>query len=130
MKVTLKVGGHFDSAHKLNYYEGKCKQLHGHRFTYQVGIKHKVNTITGIALDFKKVKETLRECIEDRYDHQYLNDVLEDEPTAENLAIDIFKNLQGYCLGDYVTYVEVFESPECSALITREDFEEGLDEDC
>lgn len=121
MNVALKVKGHFDASHRLVHYDGKCNQLHGHRFVYELVIKHPVDSLTGIAIDFKELKANYLKKVEDWLDHKHLNDVLMVEPTAENLAIEIFKFLYQQGL-EYLVSVEVWESPEASALVTFDDF--------
>ena len=36
---TLRVKDHFDAAHFLPWHEGKCKNLHGHRWEVEVIIQ-------------------------------------------------------------------------------------------
>ena len=35
---ALKTQAHFDSAHFLHGYDGKCKNIHGHRWTVEAEI--------------------------------------------------------------------------------------------
>lgn len=121
MQVTLKVCGHFDGAHKLEHYDGKCNRLHGHRFDYKVSLKGQVDDYTGMVVDFAKVKANLKSIVEDYLDHSYLNEKLSVEPTAENLCIAVFKRLHRV-FGETLKEVEVWENPNCSACITLEDF--------
>jgi 6-pyruvoyltetrahydropterin/6-carboxytetrahydropterin synthase len=48
---------------------------------------------TGMLIDFKDLKAILNAAICKRYDHQCLNDRLEN-PTAENLVYDILTNVK------------------------------------
>lgn len=83
MELTLHTETTIDSCHKLEGYDGKCCQLHGH--TWKVELWFKGDTINldevGILVDFGIVKE-LKEML----DHKYLNDVIKKNPTAENLS--------------------------------------------
>lgn len=80
----------FDSAHYLNYYRGKCANIHGH--TWKVGVTIRVDNDTleesksGISVDFGLLKELIKVIILDAFDHRLVNDVISFNPTAENLA--------------------------------------------
>lgn len=110
----LTVREHFDAAHALRGYPGKCKDLHGHTWDVEVSVAGTELDDVGILYDFKKLKEDLR-AILDEYDHRYLNDVEpfdEMNSTAENLARVIYERLERR-LPDQVhlTEVCVWESP-------------------
>jgi 6-pyruvoyltetrahydropterin/6-carboxytetrahydropterin synthase len=115
----LKVKKHFDSAHFLRGYRGKCSNLHGHSWSYEIVIEGKELDDIGILVDFKMLKEILEEEIESLFDHTCLNDVININPTAENLSKLIFDLLQS----NFIILTErliilkevtVWESPECS----------------
>ena len=80
----------FDSAHYLRNYKGKCANLHGHNWKFNVTISGEVNPKTGMLMDFKELKTIVEEKITGKYDHKCLNDVVAFNPTAENLAKEIF----------------------------------------
>lgn len=70
-------------AHKLNLtYESKCKNLHGHNWVVTVYCKSKELNGEGMIIDFKHIKEK----ISNKLDHQYINDIVDFNPTAENMA--------------------------------------------
>lgn len=70
-------------AHRLNLpYESKCANLHGHNWIVTVYCKSKELTDYGMVVDFTQVKK----MIHDKLDHQFLNDVVDFNPTAENMA--------------------------------------------
>jgi 6-pyruvoyltetrahydropterin/6-carboxytetrahydropterin synthase len=107
MKLIMKH--HFDASHKLPNYNGKCANLHGHRWEVEVEIDGPVNPETGMLIDFTVVKKLI-----DKYDHSYLNDVFVN-PTAENIALALRQELLE-ALGSHVIYnatVRVWESPGC-----------------
>ena len=86
MKTKLVVGGfHFESAHNLLNYDGKCKDLHGHSYKLEVTVSGMVND-DGFLMDFGKVKEIVNREVVNVYDHKYLNGILSFNPTAEFLA--------------------------------------------
>jgi 6-pyruvoyltetrahydropterin/6-carboxytetrahydropterin synthase len=90
----LRIESHFDAAHKLLDYEGKCAELHGHTWKVEVFVVgEKINSV-GILVDFSILKEKLNKIIE-RLDHKFLNDLKEmGNPTCENLSKYIFENLK------------------------------------
>lgn len=70
-------------AHNLKLsYESKCENLHGHNWIITVFCKANELNSDGMVIDFKHVKN----LISDKLDHQYLNEVVDFNPTAENMA--------------------------------------------
>jgi 6-pyruvoyltetrahydropterin/6-carboxytetrahydropterin synthase len=120
----IKVMGHFDAAHYLRGYQGKCESLHGHR--YQVAVKLKavgLNEI-GLAYDFTALKKQL-EGVLGRFDHTCLNDVPpfnRINPSSENIALTIYNELKAIPEDASVSLVsvEVWESPDSSATYIPE----------
>lgn len=82
----------FDSAHFLTNYHGKCENLHGHTYRLRVTVEGPVQK-DGMVMDFKELKELVKERVIDRYDHQNLNDFFEN-PTAELIAMKIWDDLK------------------------------------
>ena len=111
----VSVEGHFDAAHYLRDYGGKCENIHGHRFKVVVSLKTaKLNEI-GLAYDFVELKRHLGEVLE-RFDHTSLNDVPPFDkinPSSENIAVTIYDQLKGHFSGEVsLSSVEVWESPQ------------------
>lgn len=70
-------------AHKLALsYESKCQNLHGHNWIITIHCQSKTLNADGMVIDFKTAKETISRQL----DHKYINDVVDFNPTAENLA--------------------------------------------
>ncbi|MDO8577835.1 MAG: 6-carboxytetrahydropterin synthase [Dehalococcoidales bacterium] len=69
----ISVEQHFDAAHFLRGYKGKCEALHGHRFLVIVTLKAEKLDEIGMAYDFTVLKKQLGE-ITGRFDHSCLND--------------------------------------------------------
>lgn len=105
----LKLQHHFDSSHQLKLsYESPCQRLHGHRWEVVVQIWSKQLNNDGILVDFKDLKAVI-----DELDHQYLNHLVNFNPTAENLAKYLHNKINA--LGDFIeVQVELFESPNAS----------------
>ncbi|MGD9142563.1 MAG: 6-carboxytetrahydropterin synthase QueD [Dehalococcoidia bacterium] len=112
----ITVEKHFDAAHYLREYRGKCEEMHGHRYRVVVKVKaEKLNNI-GLAYDFTDLKRYLKEII-DRFDHVCLNDIPPFDkinPSAENISATIYKELGEKLKSEPVSLVSVaaWESPE------------------
>jgi 6-pyruvoyltetrahydropterin/6-carboxytetrahydropterin synthase len=113
---TVSVQAHYDAAHFLRNYDGKCKHLHGHRYVVEVALQTPELDQAGMAFDFVDLKRELRE-LANRLDHVNLNEVppfTEIESTAENQARYFFDELRRRlpeALRDGLLYARVSESP-------------------
>lgn len=116
----ISVEHHFDAAHYLRDYGGKCERVHGHRFRVVVALQgEKLNDI-GIVYDFVELRRHLREVVE-RFDHVCLNDITPFDkvnPSSENIAMAIFQEMKVRLKGWPLAYVEVWESPESRVRYT------------
>lgn len=85
-----------EAAHRLpNLPEShKCYRLHGHSFKIEVHVTGEVDQKTGWIMDFADISAAFKPLFE-RLDHHYLNEIegLEN-PTSENLARWIWRQLQ------------------------------------
>ena len=109
----ISVEQHFDAAHFLRGYRGKCEALHGHRFRVVLKIKSPGLNDIGIAYDFVELKQYLADVIS-RFDHICLNDVPPFDklnPSSENIAATVYKELKPKLAGVSIVGVEVWESP-------------------
>ena len=119
------VEKHFDAAHYLRGYKGKCENLHGHRYTVKVHVSaQKLNEI-GLAYDFTDLKRHLDEILK-RYDHTCINEVPPFDKinaSSENIASTIYNELKTQLSSDpsyakasegkpVLNAVEVWETPE------------------
>ena len=134
----LKSEIEFDMAHFLSDYEGKCANIHGHRYRLVVKIKQeellKEGQDRGMVTDFNRVKSNLK-IIHDIFDHKLVVEENEEgkrliasvggtydclfvpyRPTAEEMSRDIFNKLTS--LGLAVAEVELFETPTNSCIYT------------
>jgi 6-pyruvoyltetrahydropterin/6-carboxytetrahydropterin synthase len=111
----LFVEEHFDAAHYLPNYRGKCERLHGHRFKIVARVEAAKLDGSGLAYDFADLKRHLREVVA-QFDHTCLNDVPpldEIGPSSENIAATIYEVLEHRFSKSAVKLVnvEVWESP-------------------
>jgi 6-pyruvoyltetrahydropterin/6-carboxytetrahydropterin synthase len=112
----ISVERHFDAAHYLRGYKGKCEAMHGHRYRVVVRVKAERLDDIGLAYDFTDLKRHLNDILS-RFDHTCLNDVPPFDkinPSAENIAATIYDELKSRLAADPVALVsvEAWESPE------------------
>ncbi|MDD5127647.1 MAG: 6-carboxytetrahydropterin synthase QueD [Dehalococcoidales bacterium] len=116
MMYEITVERHFDAAHFLRGYQGKCEALHGHRFKVVAKIRATALDDIGLAFDFTILKRHL-DAVLIRFDHTCVNDVPpfdEINPSSENIAANIYDELRLKLEGAPVSLacVEVWESPQ------------------
>ena len=113
---TISVQTHYDSAHLLRDYEGKCARLHGHRYVVEVALQVTEVGSMGMAYDFADLKGHLKE-LASSLDHQNLNEIppfTKIESTAENQARFFFDEMKKRLpreLACGLLYARVSESP-------------------
>lgn len=70
-------------SHQLSLsYDSKCRGLHGHNWVITVYCRSEHLNADGMVIDYHHIKE----LVSNRLDHRHLNDVIDLNPTAENLA--------------------------------------------
>lgn len=100
---------------------GKCanRNGHGHNYTLEVTVSGEVDAATGFVVDLKYLKDVLEKEVVSVYDHRHLNfEVPEFQnaiPTTENIAIAIWKRLEGKIPGATLERVRVYEMPDLFA---------------
>ena len=112
----VSVEQHFDAAHYLRGYQGKCEALHGHSFRVVVKVAASCVDDVGMAYDFTELKKHLRDILS-RFDHTCLNDASPFDninPSSENIATTIYNELKPKLASAPVSLasVEVWESPQ------------------
>ncbi len=127
----------FDAAHRVQGHEGKCKNLHGHRYAIEATFAATELDDLGRVVDFGVIKERLGNWIDTNWDHTtilYANDenlgraihaqthqtiyYLPTNPTAENMAQyllhkvcpQLFAGLPIHC-----QTIRLYETPNCYA---------------
>jgi 6-pyruvoyltetrahydropterin/6-carboxytetrahydropterin synthase len=122
LMYQLFVEEHFDAAHYLPNYHGKCERLHGHRFKVVARVEAERLDDGGLAYDFAQLKQHLREVLA-QFDHTCLNDLPPLDkigPSSENIAATIYNALQPRFARSAVRLVnvEVWESPTAGVMYT------------
>ena len=133
----LRTEHEFDAAHFLKGYEGKCSNIHGHRWRVVVSVgddklQSEGNT-RGMVVDFSQLKDDVKRMV-NAFDHKLIieddslklstvNALLQEDfdiislpmrPTAENFAKYFYDSMKGK--GYHVVEVLVYETPNnCAA---------------
>ena len=100
------------------YGAGANPNGHGHNYEVEVSLSGQPDTVTGMVMDLKELKEILRQEIEGPYDHRFLNREVAPfdkvVPTAENVARDIWRRLAAHFAGkpQKLHAVRVYETPD------------------
>ncbi len=103
-------------------YKGPCENLHGHNWKVRVYIGASELNAQGMVIDFKLLKDAMKEVIAP-YDHAYLNEVSpfdEINPTAENICRHVFDEVNRRVKDDRVrvTRAMVWETEGSCAVVT------------
>ena len=100
------------SAHKLELdYPSPCSNFHGHNWKIHIYCVASILDHNGMVIDFAKIKK----AIKSKLDHQTLNNILDRNPTAENIARFI---------GNYINYDLHLFNVERDSYCERVDVEE------
>ncbi len=137
MNTRIYKQVHFDASHRLLHYQGKCANLHGHRWLVEVWIEGPVDPESGILVDFNEITSII-----EQFDHQIiLNEkdpmvapiskfqtvvTTNGDPTSELLARTIRDLIRVECEGcsggrARVARIRVWESDTCYAELRDAD---------
>lgn len=127
MKARVSRKAHFNAAHRLFRPDwdddrnrevfGKCSnpKYHGHNYELIVSVTGPIDPDTGFVMDLKVLKELIREQVEEPFDHKNLNlevaEFRELNPTAENIAMIIWKKLRPHIGTGKDLEVVLYETP-------------------
>ncbi|HET6459466.1 MAG TPA: 6-carboxytetrahydropterin synthase QueD [Syntrophales bacterium] len=120
----ISVTTEFSAAHALQGYPGDCAQVHGHNWTVEVFVRCRELNAMGIGIDFREVKQAVRESIEN-LDHSYLNEhpsFTKLNPSSENIAKFLYKELSERINSENarISRVKVSETPKTGAYYWEE----------
>ena len=111
---------HFEAAHALNGYDGKCRNIHGHSYELRVTVKgmplnEPGNPKNGMVIDFHDLKNIVNQEVVEKLDHsfiigdnmpkdfveitkKYFDKVVElpYQPTTENMLADFAQRIKQY----------------------------------
>lgn len=118
-QYTISKSFRFCASHKL---EGlapghKCANVHGHNYEVEVVLRGSLNS-QGFVRDYRDLS-SLGQYLDSRYDHKHLNDLMAENPTAENIARCLFQ----WCFDQWpeVVAVRVSETPSTWAEFRLEE---------
>jgi 6-pyruvoyltetrahydropterin/6-carboxytetrahydropterin synthase len=100
---------------------GKCanRNGHGHNYTLEVTVAGEIDQKTGFVVDLKELKDVIEREVMSVYDHRHLNlevpEFARTMPTTENIAIAIWKRLEGKIAGAKLHRVRVYEMADLFA---------------
>ncbi len=100
---------------------GKCanRNGHGHNYTLEVTVKGEIDPKTGFVVDLKELKDVMEREVVSVYDHRHLNLEVPEfktvQPTTENIAVAVWKRLEGKIAGARLHRVRVYEMPDLFA---------------
>jgi 6-pyruvoyltetrahydropterin/6-carboxytetrahydropterin synthase len=146
MRITRRL--EFDAGHRIPNHASRCRHLHGHRYALEVTLSGRIIDTEGAAqqgmvMDFSEVREIARRRVVDLWDHAFLacrsdrallafldtvpghrTVVFDAPPTAEHLAAEAFRILDGAYRSEYgndlrLERVRLYETPNCWADAVR-----------
>ena len=109
---------HFEAAHALNGYDGKCRNIHGHSYEMRVTVKgmplnEPGNPKNGMVIDFHDLKQIVNQEVVEKLDHSFIigNNMPKDfveitkknfdkvvelpyQPTTENMLSDFAERIK------------------------------------
>ena len=109
---------HFEAAHALNGYDGKCRNIHGHSYELRVTVKGMPlnkpgNPKNGMVIDFHDLKQIVNQEVVEKFDHSFIigNNMPSDfveitkknfdkvlelpyQPTTENMLADFAERIK------------------------------------
>ncbi len=124
----------FDAGHRLMKHESKCRNVHGHRYVFELTCAAYALDEVGRVIDFAAIKHIVGKWVDDVLDHGFIvqegdallpalvadgtkHHVVPFSPTAENLVVYI-TGVASVLLeqrGIRVTHARLFETPNCWA---------------
>lgn len=116
LKTTITFEFEFHAAHQLHWHPGPCRSMHGHSYRCELTFGGALDE-NGVIVDFDEVGEFVRENLMTRFDHTYLNDII-DNPTAERIAATIFEDVAATDLP--LVSVRLWETRTSSAIVSLE----------
>jgi 6-pyruvoyltetrahydropterin/6-carboxytetrahydropterin synthase len=102
---------------------GACAGDHGHNYVLEVSVSGPVDAETGMVINLKTLDQAIRRAVIEHVDHRHLNrDVAFLEgviPTAENLAVAFWRQLENAVEGAQLERLKLVESENNSVEISR-----------
>ncbi len=90
-----------------------CTRLHGHNYIVTVHLQSETMNENGFVKDYRDLN-FIKEYIDNNLDHRHLNDIFKVNPTAENIAKELFDIFKKEIPQLYA--IEVSETPKTTAI--------------
>ena len=134
--ITVTRRFSFDAAHRLPQHEGKCRNLHGHRYEVDLSVEGVPGENSGMVIDFSHLTSSVGRMINDVLDHACILQrsdplaqvlaafvvpmrivLMEGPPTAENMAVLLAESAVKILQAEPVRVVKVrvWETPKSFA---------------
>ncbi len=103
----------WDAAHRLVLpYKSPCANVHGHTYKVEVEVEGPINEV-GMVVDFSELKRQINNI---GFDHTFLNDTMDENPTAENLVLSLKKQIDvKFSLPEFkglrISRIRIWETP-------------------
>ncbi|MDR0829320.1 MAG: 6-carboxytetrahydropterin synthase QueD [Prevotellaceae bacterium] len=110
----------FSASHVLNGLKENhpCSRLHGHNYAVTFCFRANYLNETGFVVDYRDL-DIIKKFIDEKLDHQHLNDILDFNPTAENIAKFLYETFKPKFAELY--RVEVSETPSTNAVYEKDE---------
>jgi 6-pyruvoyltetrahydropterin/6-carboxytetrahydropterin synthase len=124
-----RVSGWPDEKNVEIYGQAANPNGHGHNYVLEVTIAGEPDPVTGMIMDLKELKTVLDAEVIEPMDHRFLNFEVPPfdkvVPTAENIAVEIWRRLAGRLSKESVGRlhrVRLYETSDLYVDVTGEDF--------
>jgi 6-pyruvoyltetrahydropterin/6-carboxytetrahydropterin synthase len=124
-----RVSGWPDEKNVEIYGQAANPNGHGHNYVLEVTIAGEPDPVTGMIMDLKELKTVLDAEVIESMDHRFLNFEVPPfdkvVPTAENIAVEIWRRLAGRLSKESVGRlhrVRLYETSDLYVDVTGEDF--------
>lgn len=136
IQITRRL--EIDAGHRLMRHESKCRNVHGHRYAFEVTVEGPGLDEVGRVIDFGVVKEKVGGWLNDTFDHGMIVEdgdpiipwlanhdqktvVLDCAPSIENLVRIVFEKCAELLPEPLrIVHVRGYETPTCWADIYEE----------
>lgn len=122
----------FSAAHALKGldFDHPCSRMHGHNYVVKLILESPTLGEVGFVRDYREL-DAFKKFVDETFDHQIVNDVLEYNPTAENMARFFYNYAHSFY--PEIAAVGVSETPKTWAWyspesLTLEVLEQAIEE--